>query len=249
MRKYLGLALILCLLAACGRQPSPTPDLVATQIAVEIAAHATMTAMVPTATDAPEPTATPTATEPPTPTTVPSSTPTPGPTVTAPPSIEAEEYAVYSALLQQNPINFDLGPLIVVREQTTVSDADMFERTLEQAPALPEELADSYRSRTAASYSLGPGLDPSLNYVLMPEGEYGPLLRKGGAEWTKFQARYPESRGLVAFSRVGFSVSGNEALALMGVVCGDLCASGGLYLLAKEEDGWKVQEALMEWIS
>jgi hypothetical protein len=169
--------------------------------------------------------------------------------VTPPPSIEAEEYAVYSALLQQNPINFDLGPLIVIREQTTVSDGDMLERSLAQAPALAEELADSYRSRNAAPYPLGPELDPGQDYVLMPQDEVDWLLRKGGAEWTEFQASYPEARGLVNFSRVGFSASGNEALALMGVVCGDLCGSGGLYLLVKEEGSWKVQEALMEWMS
>ena len=35
MKKYLILTLVLCLLAACGGEPTPTPDLVATQIAVE----------------------------------------------------------------------------------------------------------------------------------------------------------------------------------------------------------------------
>jgi hypothetical protein len=50
-------------------------------------------------------------------------------TVTASPNIEAEEYAVYSALIRQNPIGYDLGSSFVVREDTR-ADLDMFERTL-----------------------------------------------------------------------------------------------------------------------
>lgn len=87
MKRYLVLVFALCLIAGCGDEPTPTPDAVATQVAVERAAYATMTAEVPTAThtspptDTPPPTATPAPTEtpvPPTPTPVPpTETPTP----------------------------------------------------------------------------------------------------------------------------------------------------------------------------
>ena len=237
MRKCLILALVLCLLAACGGEPSPTPDLVATQIAVEDAAHATMTARIPSATDTL------------TPTPVPSNTPSPRPTVTPPPGIEAREYAVYSALIRQNPIGYNLGSFIAIREQTTVSDADMFERTLIEAPGLPAELVDSYRSRNAASYTLSPNLDLEQDYALMSQAEFDELFGPGRARWTDFQARYPEAGGLVNVSRVGFGANGERALVLMGFRCGDLCGSGGLYLLVKEDGSWKVQQALMEWIS
>jgi hypothetical protein len=72
VRRYLALVFLLCLVDACGSELSPTADLVATQIAVEKAAHATMTAEVSTVTiastvtDIPRPTDT--ATIPPKPT-------------------------------------------------------------------------------------------------------------------------------------------------------------------------------------
>jgi hypothetical protein len=78
MRRYVPLVSVLCLIVGCGAEPTPTPDLVATQIAVEKAAHATMTAEAPTATWTPTATETPTATDVPTAT----STPTPRPTQT-----------------------------------------------------------------------------------------------------------------------------------------------------------------------
>ncbi len=72
---------------------------------------------------------------------------------------------------------------------------------------------------------------------------------RGGGTWAEFEIEYPESGGVVHLSRVGFGADGDKALVLMGFRCGDLCGAGGLYLLVKEEDGWKVQQELMVWMS
>jgi hypothetical protein len=236
MKKYLILTLVLYLLAACGGEPTLTPDLVATQIAVEDAAHATMTARIPTATSTPEPTPLPTI------------TPTPRPTLTPPPDIEAEEYAVLAALIQHNPIGFDLGSSLVIREQT-VADLDSLDRTWENVDPPPAELVDSYRSRNVARYTLGRNLDLEQDYTLMTEEEFDEIFRGGGAIWPKIEAKYPEARGVLIFSRVGFDADGDQALVSMGFRCGDLCGAGGLYLLVKEEGSWKFEKALMEWMS
>jgi hypothetical protein len=172
----------------------------------------------------------------------------PRPTVTPPPGIEAEEYAVYSALIRQNPIGYNLGSSLVIREQT-VSDAGMFERTLENVHPLPARLVDSYRSRNAASYTLGRNLDVGQDYTLMSQEESNKIVRQGGETWTDFEAKYPGATGLLSFSRVGFNANEDEALASMGFHCGDLCGAGGLYLLVKEDGTWKVVEKLMVWQS
>lgn len=104
MIRCLAVFLLLCLLIGCGASPTPIPDLVSTQVAVERAAAATLTAEAPTATNTPTPTSTftptdiatnthtptatwtptatrtPTATPTDTPTAIPSPTPTPRPT-------------------------------------------------------------------------------------------------------------------------------------------------------------------------
>jgi hypothetical protein len=169
-------------------------------------------------------------------------------TVTPSPNIEAEEYAVYSALIRQNPIGYDLGSSFVVREDTR-ADLDMFERTLENVHKLPSSLVDSYRSRNAASYTLASNLDIEQDYVLMPQEVFDQILGRKGARWTDFEAKYPGASGFILFSRVGFNEDGDQALADMGYRCGDLCGAGGLYLLVKEDGTWKVQETLMVWQS
>jgi hypothetical protein len=172
-----------------------------------------------------------------------------GATVTPSPSIEAEEYAVYSALIQQNPIGYNLGASIVVREQT-VSDLDTFERTLENVHRLPTSLVDSYRSRNAVSYALSPNLDIEQDYAMLPQAEFEQIFLHGkGSVWTTFQEAYPGAGGMIIFSRVGFDEKGEKALAEFGFRCDDLCGAGGLYLLVKEDGSWKVQEELMAWQS
>ncbi len=172
----------------------------------------------------------------------------PKPTVTPPPGIEAEEYAVYSALIRQNPIGYNLGVSFVVKEQTA-SGLDMLELALENAHRLPSQLVDSYRSRNAASYTLSPNLDVEQGYAMMPQDEFDQIFGRGGSVWSRFQAKYPEAGGLITFSRVGFDAKGDKALALIGFRCNDLCGAGGLYLLVKEDGNWKVQETLMVWQS
>ena len=130
-----------------------------------------------------------------------------------------------------------------------MSGIDSLERTLEQTGPLPTRLADSYRSRNAASYTLEPNLDVELDYALMPEEEFQKLIRRGGTTWAEFYEEYPEASGIVSFSRVGFGENEDEALVEMGYLCGDLCGAGGLYLLVKENGTWKIQESLMVWIS
>jgi hypothetical protein len=169
-------------------------------------------------------------------------------TVTPSPNIEEEELAIYSALIRQNPIGYNLGSFFVVREQT-VADFDMFERTLENVHRLPSSLVDSYRSRNAATYTLGPNLDIEQDYVMMPQEVFEEIFIKRGSLWTDFEAKYPGASGFVTFSRVGFDAEADEALVDMGYRCGDLCGAGGLYLLVKEDGNWKVQEALMAWQS
>jgi hypothetical protein len=91
-RTSLIFIVIFCVITSCGNLPSPTPDAVATRIAIEKAAVATLTAEVPTATNTPVVTATIPPTD--TPTVTPTSTPTMTPTKTSTPTATSTEIPV-----------------------------------------------------------------------------------------------------------------------------------------------------------
>jgi hypothetical protein len=168
--------------------------------------------------------------------------------VTPSPKIEAEEYAVYSALIDINPTNFNLGSTIVIRDQT-ISDVDQLDWTLERVDPVPSDVVDSYRSRNLEPYTLSPSLELEQDYALIAEEEVQEIYRQGWEKWVEFEDRYPESGGIVMFSRVGFNDNEDQAMVSMGVRCGELCGAGGLYILVKEEGVWKFERATMEWIS
>lgn len=171
-----------------------------------------------------------------------------GPTVTPPPDIEAEEYAVMSALVRENQIGYILGASFVVKEQT-LSNLDELERTLEYHK-LPSRLVASYRSRNATTYTLSANLDIEQDYTMLPQEEFERIfLRRNGSVWAPFQESYPEAGGVIFFSRVAFDRKGEQALATFSYRCGDLCGAGGIYLLVKEGAVWKVEKELMAWQS
>ena len=54
---------------------------------------------------------------------------------------------------------------------------------------------------------------------------------------------------IVRFSRIGFSCQRNQALVYESQSCGSLCGSGGLLILKKDEDRWRVVLGILLWIS
>lgn len=127
MKRCVVVALVVCVLVACGAEPTPTPDAVATQIAVEEAAHATMTAQAPEATATPTPTDTPEPTDTPIP-----PTETPEPTATAAgPSLEVQQYAQLLAE-ETDTLTSSLHKLSELLMDLDVSDQDWLDATVHE---------------------------------------------------------------------------------------------------------------------
>jgi uncharacterized protein YgiM (DUF1202 family) len=119
MSRYVVLSVLLFALVACGASATPTPDAVATQVAVGRAAAATLTAEAaatlaaetPTATSTSVPSPVPTATATSAPTAVPTSVPTALPTSTPSPT-DTRPVPPTSAPPTATPTNPPVGPLL-----------------------------------------------------------------------------------------------------------------------------------------
>jgi hypothetical protein len=172
----------------------------------------------------------------------PPSTPPPTPLMT---DIDPEEYALFSAMLDQNVVGYDPEAPFVIRDQTSPY-IDELEFALNGPFDLPQELVQAYRLRNDRPYTLGPNFTLKRAYTLMPQAEYDRLLRTGRAGWEDFD---PQARGVYIFSRAGLNAARDEALVSVSYYCGSLCVEGGVFWMAKQEGVWKVEQEVASWMA
>ena len=67
--------------------------------------------------------------------------------------------------------------------------------------------------------------------------------------WDRFYRKYPNSPGLMFFSKVGFNDRHEQAFLYMGKSCGGLCGVGKYVLLNKVNGEWVVSNEQELWVS
>ncbi|MFG6487006.1 hypothetical protein ACG04R_10005 [Roseateles sp. BYS78W] len=67
--------------------------------------------------------------------------------------------------------------------------------------------------------------------------------------WSRFHERFPRGGLLTAFSPVGFSADGSQAVFYADVSCGSLCGSGYGVLMHRVKAGWQVADHRQLWVS
>jgi hypothetical protein len=173
------------------------------------------------------------------------STPQPTPLVT---DIDPEEYALFSAMLDQNIVGYHPDAPVVIRDQTS-PDIDHLEFALKGPHDLPKELVQAYRLRNDQPYTLDANFALKRAYTLMPQAEYDELLRTGGASWEDFEGKYPQAKGVFFFSRAGLNAARDEAVVSISYYCGSLCTEGGVFLMVKQDGVWKVEQEVASWMA
>jgi len=173
----------------------------------------------------------------------PTSTPQPTPLMT---DVDPEEYALFSAMLDQNLVGYDPEAAAVIRDQTS-PNIDHLEFALKGPYKLPEELVQAYRLRNDQPYTLAPSFALKQAYTLMPQAEYDALLRTDSMSWEDFETEYPQARGVFVFSRAGLDAARDQALVSLSYYCGSLCLEGGMFLMVKEDGVWKVEQEVASW--
>ncbi len=162
---------------------------------------------------------------------------------------EAEEYAVYSALI--NLFHCDDGKVILIQSRTE----RFYDRSTDEAKFIKDDLPpdtrratlDNYKSVGGQSIELARCFTLNNTYLLISEEE----RHQSFATWKSiqdFHQKYPNSTGIPLFSRVGFNKNFDEALVYSWGYCGGDCGGGGYYLVRKENGFWKLKDE-ETWIS
>jgi hypothetical protein len=159
--------------------------------------------------------------------------------------IEDEEYAVYSALINENTGDENINRPLVIKDKPTAwvgsleeEKSTFYEDLQKSSPNLSSETLDDLQAKNDETHTFTRRFDIKRKYILVSEKEIDDIFKKGGGRWEEFYRRYPETRGFVTFSRVGFNNDKTQALVYQAHSCGGLCGGGGYVLLVKINGVW-----------
>jgi hypothetical protein len=90
-------------------------------------------------------------------------------------------------------------------------------------------------------------LKPELKLILADEATLARVLGTPaqGDGWIRLDAMYPNSGGVLRFSRVGFDTRANQALVYIEHQCGPGCGAGRLVLLTRLSGAWYLYKTVV----
>ena len=164
--------------------------------------------------------------------------------------VSDEEYEIYSAVIKQFYVEPNTKQVII--EERTFrydfgSENDEPWREKKKGLTIDESAVEDYETRNArqwllnkASFKLPVKADliTDLDLKAIFHGNWGDL------EWTNYYRRFPDSRGFVMLSRIGFNTEHTQALLYVGSRCGPRCGDIHFLLLEKASGAWTTKKEL-----
>ena len=177
------------------------------------------------------------------------STSTPA-TTTPQATVTADEYAVYSALFQSVYIGATPPKQIVI---TPVHDDN---HQLGQAVGVMQswwpdlgDAVDDFKAKNRTSSVLERRFTISVPYTIVSEQEIASIFSINATGWGKFYAKYPDARGFLALSRVGFNQAKDTAVLYTEYQKGLTDGEGDVVLMKKMDGRWTVELNGTFWVS
>lgn len=174
--------------------------------------------------------------------------------------ITAEEYAVYSALLDSMYSDTPYVRLVVYEStQSVVPPPEPAEGEVpEPGPVeglaamqrVPRSLLREFKRTNSLSYPLAAdSFRTRLDVTLLQQADHDSILGEPRDNWQEFYDRFPNAGGFIVLTRVAFSRDGRRALLNVDLYCGWLCGAGHGALLEKRRGRWIVAQHDMWWVS
>lgn len=116
-----------------------------------------------------------------------------------------------------------------------------------KATTLKRTTLDAFRETNNQQTTFQRSFHTATAYEIVDSTELDPIFKSGS--WPAFYKRFPDSPGIVRFSRVGFGADGTQALFYLSHTCGGLCG-GGEYVVMERRDGrWVIEKEIETWMS
>lgn len=184
-------------------------------------------------------------------------------------AITEEEFQIYSRILKEHYIQSGAKRLVInentdpVRfHEDSIFGTNYLHHLWYHAPEAPLSLLWDFVSRNKESYRFehesGFGIDCELiDKEIMRSIFAGENAQEGIDKedtycksdygWQKFHRAYPESGGIISFSRIGFNAEMNIAIAIAGMYAGSEAGDGYIFLMQKRNGTWDIKEEILMW--
>jgi len=164
--------------------------------------------------------------------------------------VSEEEYEIYSSVIRQLYVQPETK-LLVIEERTFRYDFgggdDEPWREKKKGVTIDESAVEDYETRNSRQWLLNKlsfnlpvktSLITDLDLKAIFHGSWGDL------EWINYYRRFPDSRGFVMLSRIGFNTQHTQALLYVGSRCGPGCGEIHFLLLEKANGTWTTKKEL-----
>jgi len=156
----------------------------------------------------------------------------------------SNERAVYAAVLAQAYG----ASFYVIRDHTIAYSLDDSGEELAslqtEMPDLPIDMVASFCVRSATPQPLSPDMDLGAPYKLVSDQELQEIFKDLDG-WERFNEKFPDAKGEIGFTSVGFSSTEDEALVRWRHQWDWLAGDGGFILLVKVDGVWRVSNMLV----
>lgn len=171
-------------------------------------------------------------------------------TTTPQATVTADEYDVYSALIQSVYIGATQPKQIVI---TPVHDDNY---SFGHAVGVMEsqwsdlgDVVDDFKAKNRMSSVLERRFTISVPYTIVSEQELASIFSGTITGWKKFHAEYPDAKAFLRLSRVGFNQEKDTAVLYTEYQKGPTDGEGDVVLMKKTDGRWTVEQNGMFWTS
>ena len=168
--------------------------------------------------------------------------------------VSSEEYEIYSSVIKLLYIQ-EKTKHVVIEERTfrydfAVQDDEPWRdkwKDKKKGLSLDDSAGDDYESKNGQKWLLNKDsfklpvkvtLITDLDLKAIFHGTWGEL------QWIDYYRKFPDVRGFVMLSRIGFNAARNQALMYVGSRCGPGCGDLHFFLLQKENGAWVIKKDL-----
>ena len=164
--------------------------------------------------------------------------------------VSDEDYEIYSSVIKQTYVQ-PSTKLLIIEERTFrydfAVDNDEPWRDKKKGLTIDQSAVEDYEAKNnqkwllnKASFKLSVKIEliTDLDLKAIFHGNWGDL------QWINYYRRFPDSRGFVMLSRIGFNTTHTQALLYVGSRCGPGCGDIHFLLLEKANGTWTTKKEL-----